>query len=124
MQLSMKFRLNAAWRKDGELFVAGVPALRIWSQGATPAKAMRALRGAVILYLKHCYRRKILDNLLNEHGFEDVPDEEIDANDEFIDVKECEDEKYPHTYNFEVPLYLIAQAQLTGIKGSDGRAAG
>ena len=123
MQLLMNFRLMAAWRKDGDdLFVAGVPALRIWSQGKTLADATRALRGAVIMYLKHCYRRKILDNVLNDHGFEFTETSEVQPSGEFIDVRECEDEKYPHTYSFDVPFNLVAAAQLCGMKGGGSEA--
>jgi len=62
------------------------------------------------MYIRICWSRSILDDILNKRGFEQCAQGDIADDDRFIDVQEELDETYPHTFEIEVPMNLIAAA--------------
>lgn len=106
MALEVNFRLNAGLRYDDEVgvYVTWCPALDVRSQGGTEVEAKRALLSAIKLYLTHCYKRSILDDLLNKRGFrmsEGVGQDDGISDDEIIQIRE-----YKHTFTVDVPFNL------------------
>ena len=121
-KVRVAWRLDAAHRydKDAKVFVAWCPAVDVRSQGSTKAKAKRALTSAVTMYIRICWSRSILDDILNKRGFEQCAQGDIADDDRFIDVQEELDETYPHTFEIEVPMNLIAAAQLPALRAQTG----
>lgn len=119
MALEINFRLQARIRRDEETatYVTWCPALNVRSQGTSEVEARRALSSAITMYIKHCYQRKILDNLLNEHGFDPVTREDAllldgtsdESNEQTIVVREIDTAprpQYDHSFTIDVPLHL------------------
>ena len=122
MRVRFTVQLTAVWRHDEreEIYVAGCPAIRVWSQGETKEEAFKALRSAVFMYVRHCYSRNILDNVLNNRGFEPCDASEVDDCTEFVDVQEINDKKYPHSFSIDVPLNLLAAQHKVRPRKMDG----
>jgi len=75
----VSFKLPTAYRYDDDagVHVGCCLPLYILSQGETRADAQRALRSAVLLFLRHMWKRKIFDDLMADMGF--VPADHPDA---------------------------------------------
>lgn len=120
--LQVRFSLQGAIREDKDTasFVSYCPALDLYSAGRTRPEAKRALQSAVDLFVRSCYSRGILGQVLQAKGFEatdpNVPDEHglVDG-ENFIVVRElAHREAFDDVFNVEVPLHLIAaQAKRT-----------
>ena len=113
MRLQIELRLRAAvgFDSDAGVWVSWCPALDIYSQGTYQREAAKALEEALVLYLKHCYRRKILDDILTERGFYDVEPSNIHDDDEIIAVREVGGQQFTHTFDVTVGLPLRQQQQ-------------
>lgn len=118
MRMRFECKLTAATRYDdgAGVHVAWCPALDIFTQGETEAQAKLALEDAIAMYLKHCYRRGILESLLQGRGFEptDVPPSKTETGEsgEYISVRPMRDEveagkSFGALFPIEVPLELI-----------------
>lgn len=70
----MEFRLPAAVKKKGRIFVSQCPLLDVCSQGGTRAQALENLREAIRLFLQSCLERGTLERVLRESGFESAAD--------------------------------------------------
>jgi predicted RNase H-like HicB family nuclease len=149
MDLDITFRLRAGIRYDDAagVHVTFCPALDVYSQGDTEAEARTALDNSVRLYLKICYERSILDNILNARGFSvnrepagAAPRSSSDGFDgtdgadgadgadggdgaELIEIREVKPRpEYPHTFTIDVPLHLIQQGHQQGPRSQRGGA--
>lgn len=116
MQLEVNFRLQAVFKLDDatNLFVSYCPALDIYSQGRTENEAKAAMRSAITLFVKYQYKRKKLDDLLNDRGFEPVEREAMESAVEFIEVLRKD---YPHAFDVFVPLHLLAADEARRVSG-------
>lgn len=93
VQIDIRLRAAVGFDAEAEIWVAWCPALDIYSQEESATKAQAALKEALSLYVKHCYERRILDDVLNRKGF--VPgtvgaDSDLvagDESDEYIEVR-------------------------------------
>ena len=119
MKLDINFRLRAVYWVDDDTGSVGAwcPALDVYSQGPDQRQAGVALRNAVTMFLKECYRRKILDDLLVDSGFEPDGDDDIDHADQFITLRERAEHElrdYSFAEVFDVPFHLVQGHQRQG----------
>jgi predicted RNase H-like HicB family nuclease len=71
--IQLLVNLRAAVRREGKHWVAGCPALDVWTQGKTRQDAQQCLNEAVPLWFEDCLARGTLDRALQEVGFRPVP---------------------------------------------------
>lgn len=67
-------RLPMSVRQEGDWYYAACPDLDVHSQGRTFEEAKHNLTEAVQLFIESCYRRRVLDDVLADCGFEALPD--------------------------------------------------
>jgi len=67
----LEVQVLASVRRDDDagVFVSHVPVLQIYSQGRTEEDALRAIEGAVRLYVKAASERGLLARILERPGF-------------------------------------------------------
>lgn len=108
LKVGITFKLLASIRFDDEsgVYVSSCPALGVASQGCTEAEAKDALRSAVVMFIETCYRRKTLDNILNDRGFDPAGDEAADDLVERIEVAPLDVRQRENIWAFEVPFNL------------------
>ena len=115
----ISFRLHVAVKEDehAKCFVSWCPTIGVFSAGNTADDAKKAIESAILMFIKNCLKRRILDDVLVERGF--VPDEEVlgmlghegpkqqNDTDEYISVRlrEFGGEHFP--VNISVPLALL-----------------
>lgn len=113
-QIDVNFSLQGAIREDRQTrsFVSYCPTLDLYSAGRTRIEAKKALTGAVVSYVRLCYERGILGNILRDKGFLAAPSSTVDraAGEQFITVQENASE-YDDVFDFDVPLHLLAAQQ-------------
>lgn len=114
MELEISFNLAAGTRFDEEagVYVAWCPALNVRSQGETEKEAHDSLSDALFLFLKHCYSRNILDDMLNARGFEPEHGPAVasgNGDEHYVSIREI-GSGYSD-YNIRVPFHLIQQAK-------------
>lgn len=126
MKFSVDYKLKAAIRFDDTagVHVAWCPMLDIFSQGNDEAEARRALTSALTMYLKHCFRRGILETVLTQRGFEvsDKPpskNEDTGDSGEYISVRPLPNASVPawdlgNMFAIDVPLELIMNTKQAG----------
>lgn len=123
MKIRIEYKLKAAIRYDDSagVHVGWCPMLDIFSQGTTPDEAKTALTSALTMYLKHCFRRGILDNILRGRGLEasDEPEgdsEETSDSGEYISVRPEGEAKntFGSLFPLDVPLELIVPRAANG----------
>lgn len=99
--------------------MSSCPRLKLATQGRTLEEARAAIEDGVLIYLKHCYLRGILDNVLLERGFFAVSQGQggngDDIGDEFVAVVPpmLDELDWTHT----VPMELVADAHRRGLLG-------
>ena len=71
--IQLKVNLRGAVRREGRRWVAGCPALDLWTQGSSKDNAQRCLQEAVELWFEDCLARGVLERALQEVGFRPVP---------------------------------------------------
>lgn len=54
---------------DAKCFVSYCPLLKLYSAGQTQTAAMLALESAIGMFIRICFKRKILDDYLVQHAF-------------------------------------------------------
>ncbi|SRR6266540_2369921 len=87
VQVTFTARLKAGmkWDPDAKVWVTYVPALQVYSQGTTKARAKRAVNGAVRLFLSVAYEHGAWDRALRSVGLLPVPPgEALGPDDEFV----------------------------------------
>lgn len=77
----IQFRLGATVKRDDltGVFVSHCPSLDVYSQGRTDEEARDALQDALRLYLSHCFKRGILEEVIAKRGFQPTDDEDDDG---------------------------------------------
>lgn len=70
--IGISVHLRCFVRSDDEHWIAGCPALDVFSQGTDREDAKRCLREAVLLWVESCVERGTLDEALRESGFRRV----------------------------------------------------
>lgn len=92
--LEVKVKVRCTLRKSEAtgLFVASCPTLQIKSQGTTQEQAKASIDDAVRLFVVHCLRRGILEEVLKNRGFAPVDSafggEDRSVDDDVISVSE------------------------------------
>jgi hypothetical protein len=114
-QIDVSFSLQGAIREDRQTrsFVSYCQTLDMYSAGRTRIDAKKALTSAVLTYVRLCYERGILGQVLKDKGFAAAPSSAVDrpaGSSQFITVEEHASE-YDDVFDFDVPLHLIAQSQ-------------
>jgi len=132
MKLEMDIKLRAAVRYDDEaaVWVSWCPALDVYSQGTSRVRAQAAIEEALVMYVRFCYQKKILGQVLSNRGFTaSKPDKTAthsggdEVFEEFISVRSVQEhanartvqEQAKHTpsiFDVIVPLPLVAAAGL------------
>lgn len=109
MLLKIEVRLCAALREDKKrgIWESWCPALDVFAQGDSFEEAQAGIQKVIVQYIRHCYARKILDDVLNDRGFAILPGDDdhgrVGAKSEMIRVTEL---GYSFTFDVDVPLYL------------------
>lgn len=109
MKIDIKLRAAVGFDEVAGVWVSWCPALDVYSQGTTKTEAKDGLDDALGMYLKYCYERKILDNVLIKRGFQvstDAPASSSSDGDEYIDIKKLDHGQYTHTYDLTVQMPL------------------
>lgn len=67
----ISFRLDVAVKHDekANCFVSYCPAVDVYSAGKSEGEAKEAIRSALLMFIRNCWKRKILDNYLCDRGF-------------------------------------------------------
>lgn len=113
-QVTFLFNLVCGyWRDDdADVWVSHCPRLNIYSQGSTPDEAMEAIRDSVSLYTQVCYKRGLLNEVLQKAGFAHIEGNAhrtaSDLSQEFIAIAQHKAEKF----EISIPLYLVAERQM------------
>lgn len=114
-QIDVNFRLQAAIRQDSETssFVAYCPTIDLYSAGRTRGDAKKALIAAAVTYVRLCYERGILDQILKSKGLTATalpgPTPLPDAG-QFIRVTEHAS-AYDDVFDLDIPLHLVGSRQ-------------
>lgn len=71
-RMEITFQLDVAVKKDEEAgcFVAWCPTVDIYSAGNTDEEAKDAMESALVMFIKHCYMRNVLNDVLKNRGFQ------------------------------------------------------
>lgn len=72
VQVVMHLTLPVTVHKEGKWFVSSCPILNVSSQGRTQGKSLENLGEALYLFLRSCYERGSLDQVLRESGLRPV----------------------------------------------------
>lgn len=116
MKLEIAYTLEVAYRHDKETgeYVGWCPSLRLYSQGETEEEVGEALKSSILTYLRHCYSRRILDQILNERGF--APSNDTESTDsekkcDSIEIKVRHDlaDEFSERRQISVPMSLVQQ---------------
>jgi hypothetical protein len=118
LELCVRYRGFVKHSDTTGLFLSWCPMLDIKSQGRTSEEAREALDDSVRLFVVHCFRRGILEEVLKECGLEERPSEESDGDGEADDCGEsvslrsipAEPESLD-SWEGQVPLHLVAVAE-------------
>ncbi len=70
--VTLNLRLQAATKRDGNIWIAHCLPLDVYSQGDTKEKALASLTEAVHLWFESCLDRDVLSEALAESGFTKV----------------------------------------------------
>lgn len=106
-------RLEAAFRQDGESWIAWCPPLDVLTQAESKPAALAALKEAVELWFESCIERGVLEEALSEVGFKPVkPGEHIpeDASSVEFSKRSPVSDAFTLSESFEVtiPAYIAA----------------
>jgi hypothetical protein len=112
--IDVTFKLDCLVRedKDSKSFVSFCPALDLYSAGRSRVESREALTSAIAMYLRICYERKVLSNVLHGRNFQaaDPLCVDLPTAPGFIAIKESMAE-YDDEFRIEVPMHLLAQQQ-------------
>ena len=108
-----RYKAGLKYDKRAKVYVSYAPALEIYSQGKTKARAKQALESAVTLFLSVAYQKGVLGDTLKAAGFSQghgKPD--LKAQQEYIHVLEekmeevLERKKFPNIFELLTSLPL------------------
>lgn len=117
LEIGIKLRAAVRYDQEAEVWVSWCPALDVYSQGTTRQRAQSAIEEALLMYVRHCFSKKKLGQILNRRGFapvgpHDEPMGDDEAFDEFINVRVVSERPQytPSIFDVTVPLPLVAAA--------------
>ena len=121
---TLRFRLTAHFRRDAETqaYVLYCPTLDICTAAPTRAECKPTMRSAANLFIRTCYERGILDQVLRRSGFKKSSNPPVNPfleDGDFIAITERPEEF--DSFPFEVPIELVAAQHQLGA-GADVRA--
>lgn len=100
--------------KEVNAFVSYCPALDIYAQADTEMESREAMAGAIMMFIKTCYDRNTLDNVLNARGFRNTKrtdDGKDDCDDvQRISVRPIRERRSLFDVDVDVPFELIRHA--------------
>ena len=70
--VNLSVRLEAAFRQEGECWLAWCLPLDVMTQAETKEAAFESLKEAVALWFESCVERGVLDEALSEVGFQPI----------------------------------------------------
>jgi hypothetical protein len=97
------------------LYVSWCPLLDIKSQGTTQEQARAALDDSVKLFVMHCFRRGILEQVLKSRGLEpqEIADAESSDDGECVSVRPLPAaSELLDAWEGTVPLFMVASNQM------------
>lgn len=111
--VKISLHLICTIKRDGrERWVAGCPALDLFSQGRTEKDAKHFLVKAIEIWVEDCLERGTLDEALREVGFDKVHSEALRPGDEHITVipEVASEEATTRTFpvQLSIPAYQAA----------------
>ncbi len=117
VKLTVNLRAGSYFDAEAKVHVGWCPSIDIYSQGTSATEAREALNDAILMYLQECYRRKILDNILQRQGFSLAVDSHTlggapDEDEEFISVVPTEEYDL---FSLEFPLDLVRSGAQTAV---------
>lgn len=111
LQTEISFKLHVGVKHDekARCWASYCPAINVYSAGNTESEAIEAIRAAISTFVRICFSRKILDDVLVNLGFfpsstQVVIDGDHDDEEEFIRVSLREFGGKAHSINVEMPL--------------------
>lgn len=113
---TLKFRLTAHYRRDDETraYVMYCPTLDIYTAAPTRSECKATMRSAAILFIRTCYNRGMLDQVLRQRGLQrsasSAPHSPLKG--DYIAITERPEEF--KSFPFEVPIELLAAQQSGG----------
>ena len=113
LELAVKYRGYVKVSDVSGLYVSWCPMLDIKSQGTSMEQAKASLDDSVRLFVVHCFRRGILEEVLKKLGLKEIP-EDAPEPEEHISVRPIPvavPKPEVDSWLGEVPLYLVASAQ-------------
>jgi predicted RNase H-like HicB family nuclease len=113
--VNLSVRLEAAFRQEGECWLAWCLPLDVMTQAETKGAAFESLREAVGLWFESCVERGVLEEALNEAGFRPIkPGEPVPENASIVEVNRLSQavkDNFTAFEDFEVviPAYIAAK---------------
>ena len=113
--VSLKVRLEAAFRQEGGCWLAWCLPLDVMTQAENKEAAFRSLKEAVELWFESCVKRGVLEEALAEVGFQPIkPGESVPENASVVELDRASQAVRDHfttTEDFEVtiPAYIAAK---------------
>ena len=116
--VNLTMKLEAAFRKEGKLWLAWCPPLDVMTQAETKESAFRSLREAVQLWFESCIARDVLDKALIEAGFKKIrPGDKLPYNASVVRVRAHKAPVTAHTFienkyiEVSIPAYIAAASR-------------
>jgi predicted RNase H-like HicB family nuclease len=113
--VNLSVRLEAAFRQEGECWLAWCLPLDVMTQAQTKEAAFKSLKEAVGLWFESCVERGVLDEALSEVGFHPIkPGEHVPENASIVEVNRPSRAIKDHFTAFEdfevvIPAYTAAK---------------
>ena len=113
--VNLSVRLEAAFRQEGECWLAWCLPLDVMTQAETKEAAFESLKEAVALWFESCVERGVLDEALNEVGFQPIkPGEPVPEDTSIVAVNRPSraiKNNFTASEDFEVviPAYIAAK---------------
>ena len=119
------FKLSAYQRRDEETkaFVVYCPSLDIYTAAQTREEVLPSMMSAAEMFVRVCYDRGILEQVLQKRGFQSHPGTARppgNGDGDFISVQEAVGD-FEESFPFEVPMPLISE--YLALRGSAGAGA-
>jgi predicted RNase H-like HicB family nuclease len=112
--VNLSVRLEAAFRQEGDSWLAWCPPLDVMTQAESKKAALESLKEAVELWFESCIERGVLEEALAEVGFQPVkPGEKIPDDANVVEAQEPRRDmnNFSAAESFEVtiPAYIAAK---------------
>ena len=106
MNLSLK--VFAAFRPDPEtnLYVGFCPSLGIYAHGISEKEVEHSLEDAIILFIKHSYKRSILERILKERGFTSMGNEAVSVEERMMEYVDVQNKLYTKVKDMDISINL------------------